>query len=101
MEEIQQAGGKVVAVSAEPIDETREALESIGFSFPLVSDPDLAAIDAYGVRHPSASISGGDIARPAAFVIDRTGQIVWRDLTENWRIRLNPQRVIDQLVAIP
>ena len=43
----------------------------------------------------------GDIARPATFILDREGTIVWRDLTENWRVRVRPERLIEQLRALP
>lgn len=36
-------------------------------TFPILSDPDLAVIRAYGVEH-----LGHDIAHPATFIVDRT-----------------------------
>ncbi len=47
----------------------------------MLADPDLEAIDAYGVRHPSGGMGGHDIARPATLLIDRQERIVWRELT--------------------
>jgi peroxiredoxin len=58
------------------------------------------AIDAFGVRHAGGGIEG-DIARPAVFLIDREGRIVWRELTENWRVRVRPETVLEHLAAIP
>jgi len=63
--------------------------------FPVLSDPELTAIDAFGVRHTGGG-PWGDIARPATFIIDRGGNVVWRDLTENWRVRPRP----DELLAV-
>ncbi len=76
---------------------TRDKLE--GIDYPLLADPDLAAIDAYGVRHPEGM--GHDIARPATFLVDRQGRVAWRDLTDNWRVRVRPERVLEQVKAIP
>ncbi len=101
IDEIREAGGEVLAVSSEPAEKTHEALKSSGINYPLLADPDLSTIDAYGLRHAGASMEGGDIARPAAFVLDRQGRIVWRDFTDNWRIRVRPQRVLDQLTKVP
>ncbi len=58
-------------------------------------------IDAYGVRHPDGMETGRDIARPAIFLIDRQGRIVWRDLTDNYRIRVRPGRILEELATIP
>lgn len=63
-------------------------------------DPNGEMIDAYGVRHPGASIEGGDIARPAVFIVD-DGKILWRMITDNYRIRVRPETVIEQLKNSP
>lgn len=101
VEEIREAGGEVVAVSVDPVETTRETLGSAGFTFTLLADPELAVIDAYGVRHPGGGMEGTDIARPATFLIDREGRIVWRDLTDNWRVRVRPGRLVERLAAMP
>ncbi len=88
-------------MSVDPAAVTRDNLGSAGIGFPLLADPDLEAVDAYGVRHPSGGMGGHDIARPATFLIDRGGRIVWRELTDNWRIRLRPERLLEQLVKNP
>ena len=88
-------------MSVESAAKTREALGSAGLNFPLLADPDFEAIDAYGLRHPGAGFGGHDISRPATFLIDRDGRIVWRDLTENYRVRVRPARILAELAAIP
>ncbi len=75
-------------------------VRKLGLQYPILSDPRLEVIDRYGVRHPGAGPSG-DIARPATFVLDREGVVRWRDFTDNWRIRLRPERVLEQLESIP
>jgi len=76
-------------------------VEAHGFTFPILSDTELAAIDAFGVRHPGGSIEGGDIARPADFVLDRDGRVVWRNIPDNWRVRTRPEEILERLRAIP
>lgn len=88
-------------MSVDPAAVTRDKLASAGLDFPLLADPGFAVIDAYGVRHPGGGMEGVDIARPATFLIDTDGRIIWRELTDNWRIRLRPQRLLDQLNALP
>ncbi len=101
IEDIRQAGAEVLAVSVDPPATTLDKLSSVGLEFPLLADPDLEAIDAYGLRHSAGSMYGTDIARPATFLIDRQGRIVWRELTDNWRIRLRPERLLEQLAKAP
>lgn len=84
-------------MSVDPSETTLERLGSSGIEFPLLADPDLATIDAYGVRHPEGGMGGVDIARPATFLIDADGRIIWRELTDNWRVRLRPERLLQQL----
>ena len=65
----------------------KQLAERIGVSFPLLSDPGLQLIDAYGVRHGQGrGRDAGNIARPAIFIV-RDGKVAWRTLTDNWRIR--------------
>lgn len=99
--DIHAADGEVLAVSVDEPETTKEKLGEQGFTFPLLADPDLATIDAYGVRHPSGGMGGTDVARPATFVIDRDGKIAWRDLSDNWRKRPRAEQVLAQVAAIP
>jgi peroxiredoxin len=99
MEDFRTRGVKLVALVADPVDKNAEVAAHLGLEFPILSDPDLAVIDRYGLRH-SEGIPGADIARPATFVLDRNGVVRWRDLTENYRVRPHPTdvlRVIDGL----
>ena len=98
--EIRSLDAEVLAVSVDPPESSREIVEAYDLGFPVLSDASLVAIDAFGVRHPGGGL-GGDIARPAVFVLDREGRIVWRDLTDDWRVRVRPERVIEALAEIP
>ena len=53
----------------------------------------LAVIDAWGLRHEGGNPFGGDISRPAVFVLDEDGRILWRAFTENWRVRPTPELI--------
>ena len=75
-------------------------VEKLGLEYRVLSDGDREVIRAYGVLHPGASIDGGDIARPATLVIDADGIVRWRNLTENWRVRVRPDSVIDALADL-
>ena len=57
----------------------------------------LKELRAWGVVHRGGSVDGSDIARPAVFLVDDTGIIRWRNLTENWRVRTRPERILQAL----
>lgn len=95
IDDFRVVGSEVVAVSVDPVERNREVADRLGLEFPLLSDPDLAAIDAFGLRHPGGSpFSGGDISRPALFVL-RDGVVRWRHLTDNWRVRLRAEELLE------
>ena len=87
-------------MSVDPVETNLDLADGLGISYRILSDPDLTVIDAYGVWHEDGG-QMGDIARPATFIIDRKGTVVWRDLTENWRIRVRPDAILDDLAKIP
>ena len=100
LEEIRALGAEVLALSADTPQENHKLAESAGLEFSLLSDQQGTALDAFGVRHASGSIDGGDIARPGIFIVGRDGNIVWRFLTDNWRVRVRPETIIRQLKAL-
>lgn len=83
----------MIAVSPDPVERNRQVVEWLGLEFPVLSDARLEAIDAFGLRHRGASPEGRDIARPASYVVEG-GRIVWRDLTDNWRVRPRPDDIL-------
>ena len=75
--------------------------EKLGLSYPILSDFDRQAIDALGLRHEGGSPMDSEaIARPASFLVGESGRIVWRDLTDDWRVRLRAERVFETLDAL-
>jgi len=90
----------VLFVTVDPVEKNLDLAASLGIGYHILSDPDLEVIDAYGVRHVEGGLTD-DIARPATFIIDREGTVVWRDLTENWRIRVRPDAILNELAKLP
>jgi peroxiredoxin len=94
--EFQEAGAQVVAISPDSVEQNQQVTEWLGLEFPILSDRELSATDAFGLRHSSASPEGGDIPRPATYILE--GEVVrWRDLTESWRIRPRPDDLLAAL----
>lgn len=99
--DFREAGAEVLAVSADSIADSLNLSNQLGIAFPLLSDSRLRAIDAFGVKHAKGRQGESDIARPATFLLDREGVVRWRDLTDNWRIRVRPERLLEELKRIP
>ena len=92
----------MVAISVDAPGDSQRVSKKLGLEFPLLADEGLGVIDAYGVLHPRGGISGRDIARPAIYLIGPDGTILWRVLTDNWRIRLRPEELLAAIrVATP
>ena len=92
--EFNARGIRVVGISTDAEDVTREHCRKLGFTFPVLSDPKAEAVGRYGLLHPDGGPSGADIARPAEFLIDSTGTVRWVNLTESVMVRARPDQVL-------
>ena len=110
MRALSDAGIRVVAISVDTPEKTRDyMLQKAGYTFTFLSDPKLEAIRRYDLVHASdyptlPAISGkpgADIARPAEFLIDSSGTIRWRMVTENNFVRARPEQVLEAAKALP
>ncbi len=72
-----------------------------GLAFPILSDPDLRVIDAYGLRHQGGGPDGHDIARSASVLIDPDGIVRWVFVTRNVRVRPTPSLILRTLDGLP
>ena len=73
---------------------TREHAGKLGLTYTFLSDPGAKAIRDYGLLHVVSEEQ--QIARPGEFLIDPTGTVRWRDLTEDYRVRARPATVIEE-----
>ena len=101
--EVSEYGIELLAISPDTLAEARRMKRSTGLSMPLLSDEHLEVIDLYGLRHPKglAAPRDGKIARPLAIpttvLIDAQQIVRWIDQTGDYRLRSNPDRVIEAL----
>jgi len=95
LDKFNEVGIRPVAISTDTPQESRDLVQKAGYSFPFLSDQNTEAIRRYDLVHKGAGISGGDIARPAEFLIDSTGTVRWVNLTENYWIRARPEQVLE------
>lgn len=94
LSEFDRRGVRVVAVSVDSVEVNRWLCEKAGLTFPLLSDPEEKVLRPYDVRHIRGGPKGVDIARPAEFLIDRTGTVRWVNLTEDIRVRISGEQVL-------
>ena len=65
---------QIVAIVAQPADRVRAYIEETGLPFNILIDETRAVLKAYGVWH-RVGLDAWNIARPALFLIDRSGAI--------------------------
>lgn len=80
-----------MAISVDKAEDSLALEKRIGTNFPLLSDPDLTVIKAYGV-----AMAGQDISVPAVFVVRPNGHISWRHIGEGITDRPLWKDVLDQ-----
>jgi peroxiredoxin len=81
--------------------ETNAALaRDAGLAFPILSDPTLQTIDAYGLRHVAAH-EGHDVAHSASVLVDGAGVVRWTFVTRNVRVRPTPAQVLAAIDGLP
>ena len=78
----------VVAVSGEEVQKGKDLLQKLHLPFVLLSDTSFEGIDKYGVRDTNISDKVRErgitqLAKPAAFIIDRTGVVRYRYIGKN------------------
>ena len=95
-----EQGGSLLAISVDTPEQSAEVVRTAGLAFPILSDPDRAAIRAYGVLHAGGAPDGADIALPADFLIDREGVIAWAHVASQVQSRPPPNEVLSHLARI-
>ena len=93
LSEFEKHGIRVVAISVDPPGVTKPHIAKQGFTFTFLCDAKGEVIRRYDLLHLEG-FRGEDIARPGEFLLDATGVVRWRDLTENYRVRVKAEQVL-------
>ena len=101
MQDFESRGVRVVAVSSDAVDVNRAHRGKIGITVPILSDEKGEVMRRYDVLHTSGGPGGQDIARPAEFLVDSSGTVVWRNLTESAAVRTRPGEVLKAFDSVP
>ena len=100
MNELQQAGVRVVVISVDSPEESRKLAEKAGFTFDFLSDSNTGVIRSYDLVHAGAGEHGRDISRPAEFLVDSSGVVRWVNLTEDYRVRARAEQILAAASAL-
>ena len=100
LSEFDARGIRVVGISVDPPEINRRQSQKLGYTFPLLSDPNAQVIRRYDVLHPGAGPKGADVARPAEFLIDSSRVVRWVNLTDNIAVRARPEQVLSAFDGI-
>jgi peroxiredoxin len=95
LETFHQAGINPIAISVDKPEDLRKLAQSAGYTFPLLSDQKREVITLYDLVHKGGGPAGEDISRPAEFLLDSTGTVRWRMLTENYWRRATPEQIME------
>ncbi|PYY03988.1 MAG: hypothetical protein DMG64_05880 [Acidobacteria bacterium] len=79
---LQQLGVRPVAISADTPEESREMCRKAGITFPVLSDTKVEAIRQYDLLIAQRGQDGRQISGPGEFLLDSSGTVRWRKLTE-------------------
>ena len=86
-------GVRPVVISIDTPDVSRALSNEAGYTFTFHSDPSLTVVRRYDVAN-------GDEARPAEFLLDSTGVVRWRNLTDNMFVRARPAQLLEAIKAM-
>ena len=89
----------MIGISTDDPETALEFADYYGLEFPLLTDPDSVATQAYGLYHANGGIEG-DVARPATIIVDVDGRVAWRHLTDNWRVRPRVGELLEVLEGL-
>ena len=97
-----RAATAIVAVSVDDRERQRMMVErvreeyGVQLDYILLSDPDHAVIDRYGLFNENEA-RGRPVPHPTTLVIDRSGVVRWRFTEVDYRVRPEPADIVAAL----
>jgi len=101
LRELERRGVRPVAISVDTPEESATLCKTAGYTYTFLSDPKAEVIRRYNLLHQRAGVNGRDIARPAEFLVDASGVVRWRNLTEDFRVRATPEDILKGAQLFP
>ncbi len=95
----------MLALSVDELEQQQMMIDRVAeddgmlIEFPLLSDPDHAVIDRYGLFNPDESRQRS-VPHPAVFVIDKRGEVRWKFIEIDYRIRPTNEDILEALAEL-
>lgn len=86
LDRFRERGVELRGICPEPIETIRSMADDLRITFPLLSDADGRAIEAFGVRNAFAA-ARAMMPHPAAILLDREGNERFRSVNRNYKRR--------------
>jgi peroxiredoxin len=87
-------GIRIAAMSVDPAETNQRHRLKMGYTFSFLADPKAEVIRRYDLLHRGAGPKREDISRPAEFLVNDSGKVDWRNLTDNAAVRARPEQVL-------
>jgi len=101
LSDLERRGVRPVAISVDTPEESATLCKKAGYTYTFLSDPKAEVIRRDNLLHQGAGVNGRDIARPAEFLVDASGVVRWRNLTEDFRVRATPEDILKGAQLFP
>jgi peroxiredoxin len=83
-----------VAISVDAPQVSEDLRRKAGYTFTFLSDPKADVIRRYDLLHAGGGPDEHDIARPAEFLVDRSGTVRWENFAEDIRVRARADQML-------
>ncbi len=89
-----EQSGTLLAISVDPVGDNSRVANKNRLDFPILSDEQRDVVWEYGVLHQGAGPGGSDVSLPAMVLIDCSGTIIWRHVSQRIQDRPTPEAVL-------
>ncbi len=101
-QELDKRGVKVFLISPQSEKQSQSLAKQFDAPMAFMVDKDLQAAKQLGLVHENGTPAGimgygSDTVMPTAILTDENGKVIFADLTDNYRVRPEPQTFIDML----
>ena len=95
----------MLALSVDELEQQQMMIDRVAeddgmlIEFPLLSDPDHTVIDRYGLFNPGGAPQQ-PIPHPTVFVIDKRGEVRWKFIEIDFRVRPTNEDILEALAEL-
>lgn len=99
LEELEELGAEVVAVSTDDPASVRKLAEANGLGYTILTDPGGEVIERYGIRNRRHM--DGVLPDPTALVLDGQGRVRYKRIDEDYTLRPPTEDLVEAVRRLP